>query len=175
MLPGLPRMMLYLDLIRRGSKTFVTLQVTCPQVVLCGALMWCPDVVGLLGYCKGRAGYRHTRCGVEVERLDHDSAVLPLFLSVSLRKQLPSSEPEFGKVRHGHGDVARRELEKALSLAYLQSLQRHEAVMMDPGDEITGLCLFGEIVWSQFWQNLQCFSGQVDSRSCPFGVLAYTS
>ena len=94
MLPGLPRMMLYLDLIRRGSKTFVTLQVTCPQVVPCGALMWCPDVVGLLGYCKGRAA----RCGVEVERLDHDSAVLPLFLSVSLRKQLPSSEPEFGKV-----------------------------------------------------------------------------
>ena len=125
--------------------------------------------------CWGIVRVGLPRCGVEVERLDHDSAVLPLFLSVSLRKQLPSSEPEFGKVRHGHGDVARRELEKAVSLAYLQSLQRHEAVMMAPGDEITGLCLFGEIVWSQFWQNLQCFSGQVDSRSCPFGVLAYTS
>ena len=72
-------------------------------------------------------------CGVEVERLDHDSAVLPRCVSVSLRKQLPNSEPQFGKVRHAHGDVARRELEKALSLAYLQCLQRHEAVMMAPG------------------------------------------
>lgn len=116
MLPGLPRMMLYLDLIRRGSKTFVTLQV---------------------------------------ERLDHDSAVLPLFLSVSLRKQLPSSEPEFGKVRHGHGDVARRELEKALSLAYLQSLQRHEAVMMVlPAESSSygGIEQFTEMVEAAKWE-----------------------
>ena len=64
----------------------------------------------------------------QVERLDRGSRseVLPLFLSVSLRKHLHDGQLDFG------GQL-NREMEKALTSAKLESLQRHESVAIAPG------------------------------------------
>lgn len=62
----------------------------------------------------------------EVERLDRGSRseVLPLFLSVSLRKHLHDGRLDYG------GQL--KEMEKALTSAKLESLQRHESVQIVP-------------------------------------------
>ena len=62
-----------------------------------------------------------------MERLDRGSRskVLPLFLSVSLRKHLHDGVLDYG------GQL-NREMEKALTSAKLESLQRHESVAIVP-------------------------------------------
>eukprot|EP00438_Fugacium_kawagutii_P029500 Skav222726 [mRNA] locus=scaffold2390:169558:175288:+ [translate_table: standard] len=95
----------------------------------------------------------------EVERLDHRSAaLLPLFFSISLRKQLPNSEREFGPARHALiGHVSRKELDKALSLAYLESWERNESLMIvfPPDSENStygGIEHFTEMVEAEKWE-----------------------
>lgn len=52
-----------------------------------------------------------------------------MFISMSLRKQLHSSEPEFGACKHALGtQVSRKDVEGALTLAKLDSLHHNEAI-----------------------------------------------
>jgi len=137
MLPNLPRMMFYLDLVRRGKKTFVTLQV---------------------------------------ERLDRGSRseVLPLFLSVSLRKHLHDGELDYG------GQL-NREMEKALTSAKLESLQRHESVaIVFPSESSDGMERFSEMMDATKWEihfsasrasedELGCLEVQADTATWKVG------
>lgn len=117
MLPGLPRMMLILDLVRRRQTTFVALTL---------------------------------------ERLDHGGGSLPMFISMSLRKQLHSSEPEFGACKHALGtQVSRKDVEGALTLAKLDSLHHNEAINVIFPNEVpsdTGIEKFTEMIEAGRWE-----------------------